>query len=210
MPWLFATLATSTPPAASASNAARGGAERELLARRATPIGDRRLEVDDRDVGAGEDGRDRASTSAGEAARRSRIGLSKWMSPPNASVTGFPLPSLLRVGAAGLACAGVRLTGLRSTACAGGVRAADAGPSPPRPTTTPTASAASAHAPRATTSRRRRARRCRRRARRAAICSCVRGLEGMRVPVRRRGRAAVRGVPDCNARPDRPRSRLRR
>ena len=42
-----------------------------------------------------------ARTLEGEAARRSRIGLSKWMSPPNASVTGFPLPSRPRAGACG-------------------------------------------------------------------------------------------------------------
>ena len=57
-----------------------------------------------------------ASTLAGDAAFRSRIGLSKWTSPPKARVTALPLPRRSRAGlvvAAGFRVAdGVGRTGM--------------------------------------------------------------------------------------------------
>ena len=59
MPWLLAMLATSIPPAASAVSADGRRAERELLRRGVAALGDRGLEVGDREVGGGEHRRDR-------------------------------------------------------------------------------------------------------------------------------------------------------
>ncbi len=100
MPWLLATFTTSTPPAARAENALAGARKVNAFAagapRSVTAVS--RLTIATsarRRIGA-----IGASTLAGEAAFRSRMGLSKWTSPPKASVTAFPLPRRSRAGAA--------------------------------------------------------------------------------------------------------------
>ena len=61
----MAAETTSTPAARSAVERRRRGLERELLGAGVPPLADRRLHVDDGEVGAGEDGRPAPARSAG-------------------------------------------------------------------------------------------------------------------------------------------------
>ena len=153
---------TSTPPASSAANALEGarnvnsfgaGEPRSVTAvSRFTTAMSARRSVDPI----------APSTVDGDDASRSRIGLSKWMSPPKANVTGSPLPRRPRVLCGVLTGAGGKGLRLRGRVVAGGCGVAVRSAAP-RDATAAIPSPASAIVTTAVTCRRRAARARRRR-----------------------------------------------